>query len=153
MSTHPIESRPPTWIPGAEAGESAVEFYVDMVESGQESGGLQGALQVAAGYAGGVTAALWTRETAMDTTVALGAVSGTALGGAYYAVGALMSAYEGSVHLTEAATGTTSGAHLSDAARALTGEPVDVNRELSGQERVAGVGVGVLNFVTALDGS
>ena len=53
--------------PGVETGESMAVMFAEMTVEGEEQGGVKGFFKQAAGWVGGLTASLWTPETAHST--------------------------------------------------------------------------------------
>jgi RHS repeat-associated protein len=126
------------------AGAEAAQFYADLVVEGEKQGGVAGAVKVAGGWVGGFFASLWTPETATQTgvilvTAGVGSLAGAgALGKASFPIArtmAVIGSYEVGVSTTQAVTGTTSGAHVSDLVNATYTGQLDVGRELSSLER------------------
>jgi len=106
-----------SYLPGTAAGEEASEFYADQIVEGERQGGFSGFMVQAGGYTGGFFSALWTPETATQTTVTLGTagIGSLAPAGSMVQKGlAAWGAYESSVSVTEGVTGTTSGVHAMD---------------------------------------
>jgi hypothetical protein len=59
-------------LPGTEAGESAAQYWADLVVEGDKQGGVGGFLKGVGGWTGGLFASLWTPDTAVETAVTLG---------------------------------------------------------------------------------